>query len=79
MEPSAPRVPLCRVILTWELVRQAECGLPGGLAVKDLAWSLQWLRFDPLAQELVQVTGTTKKKKKKKKKKEMQDVSPTPD
>lgn len=40
----------------------------GSLAVKDLAFSLLWLRFDPgpLAWKLPQATRTAKKKKKEK-------------
>ena len=42
---------------------------PGGLAVKDLALSLLWLRFIPWPQECLHATGMAKRKKKKKKRK----------
>ena len=39
---------------------------PGGLAVKDLALSLLWRRFDPLAQELPHAAGAAENKTKQK-------------
>lgn len=43
---------------------------PGGLVLKDLALSLLWQGFDPLAWELLLVVGMAKKEKKEKERKD---------